>query len=147
MGIAITLKGSRMLDRRPHPPGQHGAKIDRRKGSDYKRDLLEKQRLRAQYNIEEKQMLNYVKRAMQRRENPVDALIALLETRLDAIVYRAGLARTIYQARQFVSHGHILVNGKKVNVSSQRLKANDIVAVAEVPLLCEMPLVIESYSR
>lgn len=190
LGIPITLKASRALERRPNPPGQHGAAGDRLKGSDYKRRLIEKQRLRAQYNLEEKQMRNYVNRAMQRPGNPVDWLIRLLETRLDAIVYRAGLARTIYQARQFVSHGHILVNGEKVNVPSQLLKPNDVVAVkeesrklvpfeeaaeemvaraavpylersreqmsaklqyvpklSEVPLLCEMSMVIEFYSR
>jgi small subunit ribosomal protein S4 len=174
LGIAITPKASRALERRPNPPGQHGGTKDRRKGSDYKRRLIEKQRLRAQYNIEEKQMRDYVKKAMRRPENPVDALVQLLETRLDAIVYRAGLARTIYQARQFMSHGHIRVNGKKVNVPGQRLKPEEVVAemparatapylersreqmsarlnyvpgLAEVPLLCEMSMVIEFYSR
>jgi small subunit ribosomal protein S4 len=189
LGIAITPKAGRMLERRPHPPGQHGGTKDRLKGSEYKRHLLEKQRLRAQYNIEEKQMRNYVKVAMKRKGNPVDSLIRLLETRLDATVYRAGLARSIYQARQFVSHGHILVNGKTVNFPSKRLKTNDIVTVSEesrklfpfqeaaaemvarptvpylersrekmsakllhvpnlteVPLLCEMSMVIEFYS-
>ncbi|MDR3556430.1 MAG: 30S ribosomal protein S4 [Syntrophobacteraceae bacterium] len=190
LGIAITPKAGRMLERRPRPPGQHGGTKDRLKGSDYKRRLIEKQRLRAQYNIEEKQMRNYVKVAMQRKGNPADALIRLLETRLDAAVYRAGLARTIYQARQFVSHGHILVNGKTVDFPSKLLKPGDIVTVseesrklipfqeaaaemvarstvpylersreqmsakllhvpnlAEVPLLCEMSMVIEFYSR
>ena len=126
LGIPITLKAGRALDK-PDPPGQHGEAKARLKASDYKRRLIEKQRLRVQYDIEEKQMSNYVKKAMQRPGNPVDSLIRLLETRLDAIVYRAGLARTIYQARQFISHGHILVNGKKVNVPSQRLRPNETV--------------------
>ena len=190
LGIAITPKAGKALERRPQPPGQHGGTKDRLKGSDYKRHLVEKQRLRAQYNIEEKQMRNYVRIAMQKTGNPVDSLVQLLETRLDAIVYRAGLARTIYAAQQFISHGHILVNGKKVNIPSQRLAANDLVMVkeesrrlvpfveaaaemvarvtvpylersreemsakllyvpkvAEVPLLCEMSMVIEFYSR
>ena len=69
--------------------------------------------------------------AMQRPGNPVDALVQLLETRLDAVVYRAGLARTIYQAQQFISHGHILVNSKRVNIPSQRLAVNDLVTVKE----------------
>ena len=190
LGIQITPKAARALERRPDPPGQHGGTKDRLKGSDYKRHLIEKQRLRAQYNIEEKQMYNYVRMAMQRPGNPVDSLVHLLETRLDAVVYRAGLARTIYAAQQFISHGHILVNGKRVTIASQRLAANDLVTVkeesrnlvpfveaaaemiarvtvpyldrsreqmsarllhvpslSEVPLLCEISMVIEFYSR
>ena len=190
LGVAITPKAARALERRPNPPGQHGATKDRMKGSDYKRHLIEKQRLRAQYNIEEKPMRNYVRTAMQRPGNPVDTLVQLLETRLDAVVYRAGLARTIYAAQQFISHGHIRVNGKKVDIPSQRLAVNDLVTVkeesrklgpfveaaaemvarvtvsylersreqmsakllyipklSEVPVLCEMPMVIEFYSR
>ena len=85
LGIALAPKAARALERRKNPPGQHGGTKDRLKGSDYKRHLIEKQRLRAQYNIEEKQMRNYVKVAMQRRGNPVDSLIQLLETRLDAL--------------------------------------------------------------
>jgi small subunit ribosomal protein S4 len=131
LGISITARAARALERRPNPPGQHGGAKDRLKGSDYKRHLIEKQRLRAQYNIEEKQMRNYVRMAMQRPGNPVDTLVQLLETRLDAVVYRAGLARTVYQARQFISHGHILVNGKKVDIASQRLAVNDLVTVKE----------------
>jgi len=131
LGIRITPKAARAIERRPNPPGQHGGTKDRLKGSDYKRHLLEKQRLRAQYNIQEKQMDNYVRIAAQRPGNPVDSLTQLLETRLDAVVYRAGLSRTIYAARQLIVHGHILVNGKKVNIPSQRLSANDLITVKE----------------
>jgi small subunit ribosomal protein S4 len=190
LGIAITPKGGKSLDRRPNPPGQHGVSKDRMKGSDYKKHLIEKQRLRAQYNIEEKQMRNYVRIAMQSPGNPVDSLVRLLETRLDAIVYRGGLARTIYAAQQLISHGHFLVNGRKAGISSQQLAVNDVVTVkeesrklapfaeaaaemiarpvvpylersrenmstkllhvpglSETPVLCEMPMVIEFYSR
>jgi small subunit ribosomal protein S4 len=190
LGISMTPKAGKAVERRPHPPGQHGGKKDRLKGSDYKRHLIEKQRLRAQYNIGEKQMRNYVRMAMQRPGNPVDSLVQLLETRVDAVVYRAGLARTIYAAQQFISHGHILVNGKRVDIPSQRLGVNDLVTVkekslklsafieaaaemvarvtvpylersreqmsaklvyvpklSEVPVLCEMSMVIEFYSR
>jgi len=190
LGIPITPKAAGALVRRPNPPGQHGGTKDRLKGSDYKRHLMEKQRLRAQYNIQEKQMRNYVRMAVQKPGNPVDTLIQLLETRLDAVMFRAGLARTIYQAQQFISHGHILVNGKTVDIPSQRLAVNDLVTVkedsaklapfveaaaemvarvsvpylersreqmsakllyapklSEVPLFCEMSMVIEFYSR
>jgi small subunit ribosomal protein S4 len=93
---------------------------------------MEKQRLRAEYNVEEKQMRNYVRLAVHRPGNPVDLLVQLLETRLDAIVHRAGLARTIYAARQFISHGHILVNGNPVDIPSMRLKVRDVVSVKDV---------------
>lgn len=190
LGIALTPRAVRALERRPNPPGQHGALKERLKGSDYKRRLLEKQRLRAQYNIEEEQMRSYVQRAMRGRGNPVDSLIGLLESRLDAVVYRAGLARTIYAARQLISHGHILVNGRRADIPSQRIKSDEVVSVkqsskslvpfkeaaeemvarisvpylersrekmeakllyiprlSEVPVLCEMSMVIEFYSR
>jgi small subunit ribosomal protein S4 len=74
---------------------------------------LEKQRLRAQYNLNERQMRNYVARAVRRKGVTGDTLIQILESRLDAVVLRAGLARTIYAARQYVTHGHITVNGKR----------------------------------
>ncbi len=131
LGIALTPKGARALDRRPNPPGQHGGTKDRLKGSDYKRHLMEKQRLRAEYNVEEKQMRNYVRLAIRKPGNPVDSLVQLLETRLDSVVYRAGLARTIYAARQIISHGHILVNGGRAEIPSQRLRANDVVSVKD----------------
>ncbi|MCE5333076.1 MAG: 30S ribosomal protein S4 [Desulfobacteraceae bacterium] len=190
LGIQLTPKAAKVMERRPNPPGQHGGAKTHAKGTEYKRHLIEKQRLRAQYNIEEKQMRNYVNMAMKRPGNPVDALIELLETRMDAVVNRAGLARTIYQAQQLISHGHFLVNGKRVNMRSQRLRANDVVSVSEkgrkmapfieaseemitrptvsylersredmsvrlihipkpsdVPVLCDLPMVIEFYSR
>ena len=191
LGIPLSPKADKYMKRRPYPPGQHGKAHSRlTKWSDYKRHLMEKQRLRAQYNVEEKQMRNYVRRAVQKQGNPVDNLVKILETRLDAIVYRAGLARTIYAAQQLISHRHILVNGKKVNIPSQRLRVNDLVSVREssrklvpfveaaeemvarpnvsylerskdemtarllylpqspeVPVVCELPLVIEFYSK
>lgn len=131
LGTALTPKAVRVLERRPNPPGQHGASKDRLKGSDYKRRLIEKQRLRAQYNIEEEQMRKYVQKAMRGRGNPVDSLIGLLELRLDAVVYRAGLARTIYSARQLISHGHIMVNGRRADIPSQRIKIDDVVSVKQ----------------
>jgi len=191
LGIQLTPKAEKCMKRRSYPPGQHGAAQDRRgKGTDYKRHLMEKQRLRAQYNVQEKQTAEYIRKAIQKRGNPVDNIIRMFETRLDAVVYRAGLARTIYAAQQLVSHGHVLVNGKEVNIRSQHLKVNDLVSVKErsrklqplveaaeemvarptvsylersreqmsarllylpkaeeVPIICEIPLVIEYYSR
>ncbi|MCX6155530.1 MAG: 30S ribosomal protein S4 [Candidatus Kapabacteria bacterium] len=187
IGINMTPKAGKVTQRKPNPPGQHGALKRRAKQSDYGRQLLEKQRLRLQYNLVEKQMLNYYKQASHLTGNTGDLLVQLLESRLDAIVYRSGLARTIYAARQYVKHGHIYVNGKKVDIPSFHLIPNDIVSVREkskkldcfqesirnsaapeylsvskadftskylnvpsredVPVQCEVPLVIEFYSR
>ncbi len=132
LGIPLSPKASKILEKKSYPPGQHGPtkRVDG-KMSDYKRQLLEKQRVRAQYNIGERQMVNYYKKASAKAGNTVDNLVQFLETRLDAVVVRGGLARSIYAARQFVSHGHILVNGKKVDIPSFQVKPNDVVTVRE----------------
>jgi small subunit ribosomal protein S4 len=97
--------------------------------SDYKRQLLEKQKLRAQYNIREKQLVNAYKKATRLPGKTSDNLIQMLERRLDAFVLRAGFAPTIFSARQYVSHGHFQVNGKKVTIPSYVLSPNDVVSV------------------
>ncbi len=100
LGIPLTPKAIRFMERRSYPPGEHGeTKRRSAKMSDYKRQLLEKQRLHAQYNIHERQLRNYVKKATNKKGNAAENLIQILETRLDSIVLRAGLARTIYAAR------------------------------------------------
>ena len=97
LGLQLTPKAGRFMERRPYPPGEHGQKNMRRsKMSDYKKHLLEKQRLRAQYNLHERQLRNSVKKAARESGNTEDRIIQKLETRLDAFVLRAGLARTIY---------------------------------------------------
>ena len=93
------------MERRPEPPGQHGA-TPRRKVSEYKKQLVEKQRLRAQYNVSERQLQNTFAEASRREGHTGVALLQLLEMRLDAVVLRAGVARPIFAARQAVSHGH-----------------------------------------
>ncbi len=132
LGIALTPKAAKVMEKKSYPPGQHGPtkRVDG-KMSDYKRQLLEKQRVRAQYNVSERQMENYYKKAAAKAGNTVDNLMQFLETRLDAVVLRGGLARTIYAARQFVAHGHIVVNGKRVNVPSFQVKPNDVVTVRD----------------
>lgn len=130
LGLPLTPKAARVMENKAYPPGQHGR--NRRPGqkmSDYKRQLLEKQRLRAQYNIHERQMVNYYKKAVAKTGNTSDNLIQSLESRLDALVLRSGFARTIYQARQLVTHGHFLVNGKKVDFPAYPVKVNDVIAV------------------
>ena len=130
LNIALTPKALKYMERRPYPPGEHGPqKIRHRKASDYKQQLLEKQRLRLQYNIREKQMRNYVRKAVRQAGNVVDNLVRALELRLDALVYRSGFARTLPAARQYVSHGHILVNGRKVDIPSAAIATGDVVAV------------------
>jgi small subunit ribosomal protein S4 len=130
LGIALTPKATRVMERRPNPPGQHGAS-PRRKVSGYKKQLIEKQRLRAQYNVSERQLQNAFAQAIRQTGNTGVRLLQLLELRLDAVVLRAGFVRTIYAARQAVSHGHVTVNGRRVDRPSRRLRPSDVVALAE----------------
>lgn len=129
LGIPLTPKAVRYFEARPYPPGQHGR--GRKQSSDYKVRLLEKQRLRAQYDISETQMSRAYDRARKSAGKTGEALITELERRLDALVLRSGLARTVYQARQSVVHGHIEVNGAKVDRPSYRVRPGDVVAVRE----------------
>jgi small subunit ribosomal protein S4 len=129
LGIPLTPKCVKYFERRPFPPGVHGR--GRRKASDYQVRLLEKQRLRHQYNISEAQMRRAYDDAHRGEGKTGETMVTLLERRLDATVRRAGLARTIYQARQLVAHGHFLVDGKKVDRPSYRLKPGQVVEVRE----------------
>lgn len=131
LGVALTAKAAKYMERRPYGPGVHAAGGRQRRLSDYGAQLLEKQKLRYQYNVHEKQMRNYYKSAAHMKGRTGDNLVLLLETRLDSMVLRAGLAPSIFAARQVVSHGHITVNGKKVNVPSYRVRANDTVGVRQ----------------
>jgi small subunit ribosomal protein S4 len=130
LGIALTPKAARVMERRPNPPGQHGA-TPRRKVSGYKKQLVEKQRLRAQYNMSERQLSNAFAEAIRQSGNTGVRLLQLLEMRLDAVVLRGGFVRTIYAARQAVTHGHVRVNGQKVDRPSFRLKPGDVVSLAD----------------
>jgi small subunit ribosomal protein S4 len=129
LGIPLTPKCVKYFEKRPFPPGVHGR--GRRKASDYQVRLLEKQRLRHQYNISESQMRRAYDDAHRAEGKTGEAMVSLLERRLDAVVTRAGLARTVYQARQLVVHGHFTVDGKKVDRPSYRLKPGQIVEVRE----------------
>lgn len=115
---------------KPNPPGMHGAK--RKKKSDYGAQLEEKQKLKAVYGmILDKQMLRYYHEAVQKEGNTAHLLLQRLECRLDNIVYKLKFASTIFQAQQLVSHGHILVDGKKVDVRSFEVKAGMTISVRE----------------
>lgn len=118
-----------------HPKAMNRAKKgtsrEDKKLTEYGRQLLEKQRLRAYYNVMEKQFAKYVKMAMKSDEQTGSALVKILERRLDNLVYRLGLASSIRQARQMVVHGHILVNGKKVDIPSYLVQVGDTIALKE----------------
>ncbi len=119
--------GDAAFERRPFPPGQHGrARI---KQSEYLLQLQEKQKAKYSYGVLEKQFRNYYQEATRGNGKTGDNLLRILESRLDNVVYRAGLARTRRQARQLVNHGHFLVNGHKVDIPSYRVSPLDIIDV------------------
>lgn len=117
-------------ERRPYPPGQHGDKR-RRKDSDYGRQLKEKQKLRYNYGIGERQLRRLVAKAKSSRAETGKKIIELIERRLDNVVFRAGYARTIPAARQLVSHGHICVNGRKTDVPSFSVREGDVITLRD----------------
>ncbi|MDR1790606.1 MAG: 30S ribosomal protein S4 [Propionibacteriaceae bacterium] len=119
--------GDKHYERRPYPPGVHGR--GRTKESEYLLQLKEKQKARYAYGVLEKQFRRYYEEAARLSGKTGDNLLIILESRLDNVVYRAGFAATRRQARQLVVHGHFLVNGKKVNVPSYRVKPYDIIDV------------------
>lgn len=130
------------VNKRSYGPGQHG---QRRKGklSDFGQQLLAKQKLKIYYgNITEKQFRRIYTEAARRKGNTAENLIALLESRLDAVVYRAKFVPTVWSSRQFINHGHVKVNGKRVNIASYLVREGDIVEVREKAR--NMALVLEA---
>ena len=128
LGIALTPKAARYMEKRPYAPGEHG-RTKRKADSDYAVRLREKQRLREQYGIREKQMRIVFNEARGGKGLTGENLVELLETRLDALVVRAGIARTTAQARQMIVHRHILVDGKLVDRPSFRVKPGQMIHV------------------
>ncbi len=191
LGVALSPKAARIMEKKPYGPGLHGPNQSRFKSkmSVYKTQLFEKQKIRFQYNISERQMRNYFNKAASQHGNTGDNLIHMLECRLDAMTLRSGFAPTIFAARQSVGHGHIRVNGKKVTIPSYQVKPGDVLTLSdkakkmqvfidavsndsvvvpaylerntadmtaklvklpsreEIPILGEVPLVVEFYSR
>src|SRR4051812_5949172 len=119
--------GDQAFERRPYPPGQHGR--IRIKETEYLLQMQEKQKARFAYGVLERQFRRYYEEANRRQGKTGDNLLQILESRLDNVVYRAGLARTRRAARQLVSHGHFIVNGHKVNIPSFRVTQFDIIDV------------------
>jgi small subunit ribosomal protein S4 len=128
LGIPLTPKAARYLEKRPYAPGEHG-RTKRKADSDYAVRLREKQRLREQYGIREKQLRLVFNEARRTQGLTGENLVELLEMRLDALVLRAGFARTTAQARQFVTHRHILVDGQIVDRPSFRVKPGQLIHV------------------
>jgi small subunit ribosomal protein S4 len=129
-GVAL-FGPSKALERRNYPPGQHGARAGRRKKSDYSIALGEKQKLRYMYGLLEKQFRAYYEKAAAQRGVTGDLILQMLETRLDNVCFRLGFGNSRQAARQMVGHGHILVNGQRVNVPSYQVRPGDVVKVAE----------------
>src|SRR5215218_1850403 len=131
MGENLWGRPKSPVNQRQYGPGQHGQRR-KSKVSDFGLQLKAKQKLKGYYgNLTEKQFRRTYDEAARRKGNTSENLISLLEARLDAIVYRAKFTPTPFAARQFVNHGHVLVNGKRVNIASYRVKAGDVVSVRE----------------
>ncbi len=128
LGIALTPKAAKYLEKRPYAPGEHG-RTKRKTDSDYAVRLREKQRLRAQYGIREAQLRRVFEEARKAQGLTGENLVELLEMRLDALVLRSGMARTIAQSRQMVVHRHILVDGERVDRPSFRVKPGQMIHV------------------
>ncbi|ACB83821.1 30S ribosomal protein S4 [Natranaerobius thermophilus] len=153
-GTKLFLKGERCytdkcaIDKKAYAPGQHGP-TRRSKQSEYGMQLREKQKARRIYGVLENQFRRYFREADRKKGITGQTLLRLLETRLDNVVYRMGFAASRAEARQFVNHGHIMVNGKRVNVASYEVKPGDEVVVREksrdIPRVQELKELAEGY--
>lgn len=142
MGENLWGRPKSPVNQRSYGPGQHGQRR-KQKVSDFGLQLRAKQKLKGYYgNLTEKQFSRTYEEAARRKGNTAENLVGLLESRLDAIVYRAKFVPTVFAARQFVNHGHVTVNGKRVNIASYRVKIGDIIAVREKSR--NMALVLEA---
>ena len=131
-GVAL-FGPSKALERRNYPPGQHGARAGRRKKSDYSVALGEKQKLKFMYGLLEKQFRAYYEKAASQRGITGDLILQQLESRLDNVTFRLGFGNSRQAARQMVNHGHIFVNGHRVDVPSYQVRPGDVVKVAGKP--------------
>jgi small subunit ribosomal protein S4 len=141
LGVNLWGRAKSSINNRDYPPGQHGQR--RRKPSDFGTQLMAKQKLKGYYgNIGEKKFRRYYEEAVRRRGDTGENLVGLLERRLDAVVYRSKFVPTVFAARQVVNHGHILVNGKRVNIPSYQVQDDDVVEVKTKSR--ELPVVLEA---
>ncbi len=140
LGVNLWGRPKSPINNREYGPGQHGQR--RRKPTDFGVQLMAKQKLKGYYgNIGEKQFRKYYAEAVRRKGDTGENLIGILETRLDAVVYRMKFVPTVFAARQLVNHGHVKVNGKRVNVPSYLVREGDVVEVKEKSR--ELPVVLE----
>jgi small subunit ribosomal protein S4 len=130
-GVPLTRKAVKYFEARPYPPGEHGRKTNRRNTGDYGVRLLEKQKLRWYYDVSERQLRRYWDLAVRRPGRSGEELLTILESRLASLVLRAGIAPSIYAARQYVNHGHIAVDGRKVDIPSYLVKPGQTVTVRD----------------
>lgn len=155
-GQKLFLKGDRCFGpkcamvKRPDPPGIHKKSRSRRgSGSEYGRQLAEKQKIKVMYGIRERQFKKYVKKAMEAKGDTREILMRTLEMRLDNVVYRLGLAKSRTMARQLVNHGHVLVNGKKISIPSYEIKKGQTVALKEKikksSLMADISTILKKY--
>ena len=141
LGINLWGRPKSPINRREYGPGQHGQR--RKKPTDFGTQLMAKQKLKGYYgSIGERQFRRYYEEALRRRGDTGEQLVELLERRLDAVVYRAKFVPTVFAARQFVSHGHVKVNGKRVNIPSYQVRDGDVIEVKEKSR--ELPMVLEA---
>ncbi len=142
LGVNLWGRPKSPFNTRAYGPGQHG-QARKKKPTDFGIQLMAKQKLKGYYgNISEKQFRRYYDEASRQRGDTSQNLIGLLERRLDAVVYRAKFVPTVFAARQFVSHGHVTVNGRKVTIPSYQIKLGDVVEIRQKAR--EIPMVIES---
>lgn len=142
LGVDLPGLSRNTIEDRPTPPGQHGNKSSRKRRSDFGVKLVEKQKVRFNYGLTERQMRILILDARKGKEPTGERLLQLLELRMDNVVFRAGFAPTGIAARQLVSHGHMLLNGKRVDIPSIRLKVGDQVTIKSVSQ--KIPMVVET---
>lgn len=141
LGVDLPGLSRKTIEARPTPPGQHGNKASRKRRSDFAVKLQEKKKIRFNYGLTETQMRKLILDARKGKEPTGERLLQLLERRMDNVVFRAGFAPTVIAARQLVSHGHLLLNGKAANIPSIRLKVGDEVVIKakskNIPMVAE----------
>ena len=147
LGVNLWGRPKSPLNSREYGPGQHGQR--RKKPTDFGVQLMAKQKLKGYYgNIGEKQFKKYYQKATRLKGDTGQNLVGILETRLDAVLYRSKMVPTVFAARQFVNHGHVKINGKRVNIPSYRVKEGDVIEVREKSRQLPMVLLaIESTER
>lgn len=142
LGLDLPGLSRKTIEVRPTPPGQHGNKASRKRRSDFGVKLLEKQKIRFNYGLTERQMRILVLDARKGKAPTGETMLQLLERRIDNVVFRAGFAPTGIAARQLVNHGHVLLNGKSVDIASIRLKVGDEVSIK--PASKNIPMIVET---